>query len=354
VGACGGTLGGTETKPSAQTSDAAADFKPATSGEVLIYTWSDYLPLELLDRFEEETGIKATIDFYENNESLISKLEMNGGTGYDVVVPSDYAVKALIDKGLLAKFSALDLPNGKYIAEQAKGVYYDPERQYSAPYMYGSTGFSYDASLLPDGAEPPKSWHDFFTLGAPYAGDIGILNDEFDGVNAALRAVGAEACTTDPTDLQAAQDLLLQFKPAVKTIVSDAVADRLGTGENTAGMIWNGDSHRAWRVNPNITYVYPEEGLSVFEDNWVIPTGAENKDQALTFINWMLDPKNAAEAANYVGFSAQLNGIEEYLAEDMKSDPAIVPPADAKLEMVPACNNETMNKYTQIWEAFKS
>ncbi|MDR2254332.1 MAG: spermidine/putrescine ABC transporter substrate-binding protein [Bifidobacteriaceae bacterium] len=348
VGCGGATPNGAEDQ-----TDAAAGFVPATSGAVSIYTWSDYLPLELLDRFEEETGIRATIDFYENNESLMSKLEISGGTGYDVVVPSDYAVKAMIEKGLLTKFSALDLPNGKYIAEEAKNVYYDPQREYSAPYMYGSTGFSYDSSLLAEGQEGPKSWYDYFTLGEPFAGDIGILNDEFDGVNAALRAVGAAPCTNDPEELQAALDLLLGLKPKVKTILSDAVADRLGVGENTAGMIWNGDSHRAWRLNQNIVYVYATEGLSLFEDNWVIPSGAANVPQALTFINWMLDPKNAAEAANYVGFSAQLDGIEEYLDEDMKADPAIVPPADAKLEMIPACDNETMNKYTQIWESFK-
>jgi spermidine/putrescine transport system substrate-binding protein len=197
------------------------------------------------------------------------------------------------------------------------------------------------------------SWKDFFTWGEPYAGKIGMLNDQFDGVNAALRAVGAAPCTTDAAELQAAQDLLLEFKANTNTISSDAVPDRLGKGDNSMAMIWNGDTHRAWLVNNDITYVYPTEGVSIFEDNWVIPSGAENKQQALTFINWMLDPKNAAEAGNYVGFDALIEGTSELLAPEMQDDPAIVPPEGATLELVEQCDLDTMNKYTQIWETFK-
>ncbi|MDR2565620.1 MAG: spermidine/putrescine ABC transporter substrate-binding protein [Bifidobacteriaceae bacterium] len=349
---CGGGVSDAP-EPKSGSPTAAGEFTPATSGRVTIYTWADYFPTELLTRFSEETGVEATIDFFASNEELLTKLEATGGAGYDVVVPSDYAVEMMIDRGLALKIGAMGLPNSKNIMERALHPYYDPEREYSAPFMYGTTGFAYNAALLPEGQVPPQSWHDFFTWEEPYAGKIGVLNDEFDGVNAALRAVGAEPCTTDPEELQAAMDLLLDFKDRVNTISSDAVPDRLGTGQNSMAMIWNGDTHRAWVIDPSITYVYPAEGVSIFEDNWVMPTGAENVQQAKTFINWMLDPKNAAEAANYVGFNAQIEGVFEYLDPSMQSDPAIVPPEDAELEMIQACDNETMNKYSQIWESFR-
>ncbi|MDR3106970.1 MAG: spermidine/putrescine ABC transporter substrate-binding protein, partial [Bifidobacteriaceae bacterium] len=325
----------------------------ASNGRVTIYTWADYFPVEMLSRFKEETGVEATIDFFGSNEELLTKLEATGGTGYDVVVPSDYAVEMMIDRGLALKIDVMEFPNAGNIMESALHPYYDPEREYSAPFMYGTTGFAYNAALLAEGEDPPQSWKDFFTWGEPYAGKIGMLNDEFDGVNAALRAIDAEPCTTDPADLQAAQDLLTDFKSRVNTISSDAVPDRLGTGQNTMAMIWNGDTHRAWAIDNNITYVYPSEGVSIFEDNWVVPSGAENVDQAKTFINWMLDPANAAEAANYVGFNAQIDGVFDYLAPDMRSDPAIVPPEGARMDLVKACDNETMNQYTQIWESFR-
>ncbi|MDR2379332.1 MAG: spermidine/putrescine ABC transporter substrate-binding protein [Bifidobacteriaceae bacterium] len=349
--ACGGGVG--DTVAADPEASGGGEFTPATSGRVTIYTWADYFPVEELTRFTEETGIEATIDFFASNEELLTKLEATGGTGYDVVVPSDYAVEMMIERGLALKIDVMELPNAVNISERALSPYYDPKREYSAPFMYGTTGYAYNAALLAEGQEPPKSWLDFFTWEEPYAGKIGMLNDEFDGVNAALRAVEAEPCTTDPAKLQEALDLLLDFKTRVNTISSDAVPDRLGTGQNSMAMIWNGDTHRAWVIDENIAYVYPTEGVSIFEDNWVVPSGAENVQQARTFINWMLDPKNAAEAANYVGFNAHIDGVFEYLEPSMQSDPAVVPPEDAPMELVQACDNETMNKYSQIWESFR-
>ncbi|MDR1635171.1 MAG: spermidine/putrescine ABC transporter substrate-binding protein [Bifidobacteriaceae bacterium] len=351
---CGGGVTDTpETEGGAANSAGAGEFTPASSGRVTVYTWADYFPTELLTRFTEETGIEATIDFFASNEELLTKLEATGGAGYDLVVPSDYAVQMMIERGLALKIDVMELPNAANIMERALHPYYDPEREYSAPFMYGTTGYAYNAALLEEGQQPPQSWFDYFTWEEPFAGKIGVLNDEFDGVNAALRAVGAEPCTTDPEELQAALDLLTDFKARVNTISSDATPDRLGTGQNSMAMIWNGDTHRAWGIDNNITYVYPTEGVSIFEDNWVVPSGAENVAQARTFINWMLDPKNAAEAANYVGFNAQIEGVFDYLDPAMQSDPAIVPPDDAALEMIQACDNETMNKYSQIWESFR-
>ncbi|MDR1635170.1 MAG: extracellular solute-binding protein [Bifidobacteriaceae bacterium] len=351
VAACGDGVSDTPAKGSA--SPKAASFKPATSGELSIYTWSDYFPTDLAVKFEEETGIKVTLDYYENNEAMMTKIEASGAGGYDIVVPSDYAIDLMVDRGQLLRIDALDLPNGQNILPEFRDVYYDPGRLYSAPYLYGSTGFAYDASLLEEGQAAPTSWLDYFTIGAPFAGKVGIMNDQFESVNAALRAVGAEPCTDDPQDLQAASDLLAGFKDKVLTISSDGILDRLGTGDNSMAMIWNGASHRAALTNPNVVYVYATEGLGAYQDNWAVTAGAKNVDQALTFINWMLDPLNAAVAANYQGYNAAIEGVSDLLDPELKADPAIVPPDGAQLDVVPTCATEVQNKYTQIWESFK-
>jgi spermidine/putrescine transport system substrate-binding protein len=321
-------------------------------GGIAIYTWDDYFPTALLERFEEETGIQATVEFFGSNDDLLAKMEETGGGGYDLVVPSDYAVEIMIERGWAQKINAMELANSSNIMESALHPYYDPEREYSAPYMYGTTGFAYDASLLAADQEPPRSWSDFFNWETPYAGKIGVLDDMFDGVNAALRAVGAQPCTTDSAQWAAAANLLTDFKTRTNAIDSDATAARLGAGENSMAMIWNGDTHRAWTVNPAITFVYPTEGVSIFEDNWVVPSGSKNLEDAKVFINWMLDPKNAAEAGNYVGFNAQIQGVYEYLDPAMQSDRAIVPPDEAKLELVKTCDDETMGRYAEVWASF--
>lgn len=341
-------------------SDTAADsptslsYTQATSGEVHIYTWSDYYPSDLLESFEKETGIKATIDYYESNEVLMSKLQATSGSGYDVVVPSDYAVELLAEEGLLQKINALDLPNGKNIKDDFRQVYFDKGRQYSAPYLYGTTGYMYDSSLLGNGEDAPDSWNDYFTSDAAWNSAPGIFNDQTDGVNAALRATGGKVCSTDPEELQAAQELLMSYKAKVQNISSDSVIDRLVSGENSVAMIWNGAGHRVSEQKSSMTYVYPSEGMSSYQDNWAVPSGAENVQQALTFINWMLDPEHAAAAANYQGYDAGIKGVSDLLENSLRTDPAVTPPDNAKIELVQTCSNDTINDYTKIWESFKS
>ncbi|MDR0593527.1 MAG: extracellular solute-binding protein [Bifidobacteriaceae bacterium] len=351
VSACGDGVSEVPEPPASP--GGAASFQAATSGELTVYTWSDYFPVELAAEFEDQTGIRVTLDYYENNEAMMTKLEASGGGGYDIVVPSDYAVDLMVDRGQLMQINALDLPNGQNIAADFRDVHYDPGRLYSAPYLYGTTGYAYDASLLAEGQDPPASWMDYFTVGEPFAGKVGIMNDQFESVNAALRAVGAEPCTDNPEELQAASDLLASFKDKVLTISSDGILDRLGTGDNSMAMIWNGASHRATLTNPDVVYVYAAEGVGSFQDNWAVTAGAKNVDQALTFINWMLDPVNAAVAANYQGYNAAIDGVSELLEPELRANPAIVPPAGAKIDLVPTCSTDVTNKYTQIWETFK-
>ena len=351
LAACSGGVGATSDDDS--DADVSQEYVEATSGEVHLYTWSDYFPDTLVTKFKDDTGIDLTIDYFDSNETLQGKLQATGGSGYDVVVPSDYMVAMLADEGLLLGYDASTLPNFGNIEESFLGPYYDEDNKYSVPYMYGTTGYVYDSSKISE-ADAPTSWKDFFNP-PESAGQLQLLADQTDVINAALRSIGAEPCTSDPDELQAVQDLLVSFKSRVGVISSDNVVDRLSAGEEAMGMIWNGDAHRVKENLPTTVYVYPEEGITRFEDNLVIPKGAENVDQAKTFINWMLDPEHMAEAANYTGFNSGITGVADLLDDSMKNDPAIVPPEDYdKAEVVPTCSNDVVNMYTTIWETFKS
>lgn len=348
--ACGGgvTEGGAG---DAQEATAEA-FTPATDGEMTLYTWSDYFPEELVGKFTEETGIKLTVDYYDSNESLEAKLRASDGAGYDVVVPSDYMVQILANDGLLQPVDAPSLPNGGNISEEFLTPYFDEGRVYSVPYLYGTTGIAYDTAVIPE-SEAPASWSDYFTMSSS-VGKIGTMNDQNEVINSALRAVGGETCSTDPNELQAAQDLLMDFKENVNTINSDGILDRLVSGEETMSMIWNGAALRAMTERDTLEYVYPEEGMALWQDNFVIPSGAENVDQAKTFMNWMMEPENSAIAANFQKYNSGITGVQELLGEDMLTSSAIViPEGYTGAQPVEPCTNEELTNYTQIWEAFK-
>ena len=331
---------------------SSTEFVEATSGEVNLYTWSDYYPEELVTKFKEDTGITLNVDYYDSNESLEAKLRASDGAGYDVVVPSDYMVQILAESGLLMKIDASKFPNGGNIKPEFLDVYFDEGRQYSTPYLYGTTSFAYNSDVIPE-SEAPTSWADYFNPPAS-AGKVGIMNDMTEGVNNAMRVTGGEFCTTDGAELQAVQDLLVDFKPKVATINSDGILERLAGGEQAMAMIWNGAAYRASLDNPAIKYVYPTEGIALWQDNFTIPSGAKNVDQAKTFMNWMMDPENMAVAVNFQAYSSGLTGIEELMDPELAASPAITIPADYKLALpVAPCNNEELSNYSKIWETFK-
>jgi len=329
---------------------ASTEFVEATSGEVNLYTWSDYFPEDLVKKFTDDTGISLNVDYYDSNESLEAKLRASDGAGYDVIVPTDYMVEILKNDGLLLEFDASSLPNGGNIQDDFMDVYFDEGRMYSTPYLYGTTSFAYDSDVI---TEEITSWADYFNPPAS-AGKVGTMNDQTEVVNSALRVTGGEFCTTDGAELQAAQDLLVDFKPRVGTINSDGILERLANGEQAMAMIWNGAAHRAAQERPSLTYVYPEEGIALWQDNFTIPIGAKNVDQAKTFLNWMLDPENMAVAVNYQAYASGVEGTQELMNEELANSEAIVLPEGYDLARpVQPCNNEEMTNYTKIFETFK-
>lgn len=345
--ACGGeSTTGTGDATGAATA-AAGEFPTSGSGELHLYNWTDYIDPALLDRFTAETGIEVILDTFDSNETLLAKLQ-SGATGYDVIVPSDYMVQQMIELGMLQKLDVASFPNGKNIAPEFMDVYFDSGRQYTAPYMYGTTGIACNTKLQPACADI-KSWKDLFTGGYD---KVNMLKDQVEVVSAALRATGVgpdDLCTTDKTKYAAAQELLSGFKPEV--IDSDGGNERMITGASYIRQGWNGDTHRAIMENPDVTFIYPSEGLNFWSDHFAVPVGAPNLDNAKIFMNWMMDPKNIADGSNFSGYNNSITGSDAFLSDELKNDPAVVVPAEFQslISPVPNCGEEARELYTQVF-----
>ena len=175
---------------SAEGDAAAAAFPTPNGGEVNLYNWTDYISPDLLKRFEAETGITVNLDNYDSNETLLAKLQA-GGANYDVIVPSDYMVAQMIELGLLEQVAPSTFPNGGNIKDNFLDVYFDNGRQYTAPYMYGTTGIAVDPTKT---SSEVTSWADFFAADNPAGDKVGTLNDQVEVIHAALRAVGSKPC----------------------------------------------------------------------------------------------------------------------------------------------------------------
>ena len=343
------------TEPPATTApatDAPTTVPAATGGELNLYNWTDYISEDLLARFSEETGITVNLSNYDSNETMLATLAA-GGTGYDVIVPSDYIIPTLIEQNLIQPIDTPQMANAANIDPAFLDPYFDVGRVYTAPYLYGTTGLAVDTSQVPD---PPDTWAEFFAVPEGADGTIGMMNDQVEVIHAVLRAVGAEPCSTDRADYAQAEELLEAFKPSVSVINSDGIIERMAAGENSIHMEWNGAAYRSAQENPDLVYVYPADGLTLWQDNFAVPTDAPNYEQALVFIDWMMDPRNIAEATNWNAYGNAISGSDAHVDADLASSPMVVPAPEqlAYAAPVESCSVEAIDLYDRLWTSFRS
>lgn len=325
------------------------------SGKVLsLYAWPNYIPPSLLRRFEVETGIAVRLGIYDSNEQMLERIR-KPDHDYDLVVPSDYAAALMIREGLAAPMDAADLAGFANVLPPHDAPPYDPARRFTAPYMWGTVGFAYDASVV-SGPPLPQSWSVLFDPPEALKGRIGMLDDEVEVFNAAAYYLGIDPCTADSDQHARILDLLEKQKTDVAVYESTGTVSRMLTGAVAAYMQWNTSAHRVRRSKPDVVYVYPQEGLNWWQDNFVIPVGAPNADGARRFVDWMLQPRNAAEASNFTGYMNAIRGSDEFLEESLRSDPAINMPQDdaGRLRATESCSPAAREMRHDLWQKLRS
>lgn len=324
------------------------------AGELYFYNWSNYYPPDLLKKFEAETGIKVTLDVYDSNETLLAKLQA-GAAGYDVVVPSDYMVDIMVKQGLLLEIDAGKMEAFKNVGSPHDKPWYDPERKYTAPYMWGTTGFSYDTAKV-EGGKVDDSWWSVLNPDGPFKGKLGMMNDPVEVYKAAAMYLGIDFCTENSEDAGKIFKVLEAQKPAVSLYNSDGTIERMIAGEVAAHMQWNGAAHRTREGRPSVVYVYPKEGINFWNDNFAVPKGARNVENAKIFINWMMKPENIAQATNFTGYNNAVKGSAEFMDAKLRDDPAVNTPEDMLSRLNPAknCPQAATDLRERVWTRLKS
>ena len=326
----------------------------SADGELRLYNWSNYFPPELLEKFEAETGTKVSIDNYASEEDLLAKLQAGGG-GYDVIFPGTTTLGVMVKQDLLEPIEVNGMENFQNVLPAHQTIAGDEDRKFSAPYMWGTTGFTYLPSKVPDG-KMEESWAAIFNPAEELKGNIAMLNEMSDVWNAAAYNLGISKCTEDSDEAQKILDLLMAQKPSVKLYSNDGTIDRMVAEEVAVHMQWNGAAHRVKAKQPDAVYVYPKEGVTFWTDAMAVPKGAPNLDNAKTFINWMMMPENAAIASNYTGYSNAIKGSGEFLKDDLKNDPAVNTPEEygERLRPYQACSDKSRDLRERVWTKLKS
>ena len=320
-------------------------------GQLSIYHWFEYIPQELLNKFSEETGIEVTMDTYDSNEAMLATLKAGSLGSYDVAVPGDYMVKIMANEGMLDTIADGELENKGNILPQWLDVPFDPGRQHSIPYQWGSTSFAVSRDVF-DGDISTTSI--LFDPPAELSGKINMLDTQGEVMTIASLHLGIPQCTTDREQLKALDTLLQGAKSHWASFGSDVAKDVLVSGDAAVGMIWNGFAAKARAEGANIEYAYPKEGFVVWMDNVVLLKNAPNRENALKFMDFLLEPENAAAVTNFAQYTAGVEGVDPFLDEALKTAPEQNPPADAPDGVfVEACDEEVQATYDQIWTRLK-
>ena len=293
---------------------AACGGTPAQeSKELNLFAWSEYVPQALLDEFTKETGIKINYDTYSSNEELMAKLQ-TGGAGYDLIIPSDYTISILSKLNLLAPIDYAQIPNFKNIAADFKDLEFDPSNRFSIPYQWGTSCLVVDTGKV---NHPITKWADLWD--PDFKDKLVLPDDSREVIGMVLMMLGYDRNTTDPAELEQAKQKFLELKPNIRLFDSDSPKTALAAGEVWLGMTWNGEASLAHQENPQIAYIFPEEGCGIWFDNLSIPTGAPHKDAAHRFINFLLEPENSILITKEFPYSTPNLAALELLKSD---DPA--------------------------------
>ncbi len=331
---------------------AAALAGPALAeGRLSIYHWFEYIPQELLDKFAAEHGVTVTMDTYDSNEAMLAALKAGRLGQYDVAVPADFMVQIMRDEGMLDSFTPEEVPNLVNIAPEWIDVPFDPGRRHSIPYQWGSTAFAVNRDVWQGEIDTLAI---IFDPPPELSGRINVLDSQNEVLTLGSLYLGIPQCTTDRDRLRALNDMLLAAKRHWASFGSDTAKDVLVSGDAAAGMIYNGFSMKAREEGANIEYAWPKEGYVAWMDNVVLLKDAPNRENALKFMNFLLEPENAAAVTNYARYTSAVTGVEPFLDEALKSSPEVNPPADAPAgTFVEACPQEVQALYDAIWVNLK-
>ncbi|WP_341961583.1 ABC transporter substrate-binding protein [Planococcus maritimus] len=320
------------------------------SGSISVYNWGEYIDTDLIDQFEEETGIQVIYETFDSNESMMTKIEQ-GGTSYDVAMPSEYAIEKMKENDLLLPIDHSKIPNLENIDPYFLDLPFDPGNEYSIPYFWGTVGIAYNPTLLE--GQTFESWDDLWN--PTLEQEVILVDSAREVIGMGLNSLGYSLNSTDLGELREATDKLKTLGPNVKAIIGDEIVEMMRREEAAVAVTWSGQAADMMWINEDIDYAVPEEGSNLWFDNMIIPSTAGNVDGAHQFINFMLDAEVSAQNADYVGYSSPNAAALELMDPEVTGDERFYPTEQMRdrLEVYENLGLEMLGVYNELFLEFK-
>jgi spermidine/putrescine transport system substrate-binding protein len=311
------------------TASPTAEQASRQGGDTLhIYTWANYVDEELIQSFQDATGIRAIVDIYDSNEVMLTRLEAGGGSAYSIVYPSDYAVTQMIESNLLTPLEQSRLSGLENLKNQWQNPTYDPGNAHSVPATWGTTGLVYNPELL---EVPLTGWDTLYENVDRLTRQVTLINDVREVMGATLQYLGYSLNSTNPDEIEAAYEQLLQLRPAIAAFLTNGWEDQIASGDLTVAMAYSSDALALIEENPGLEYVVPETGASLWTDTMAIPRTAPNVEAAYQWINFVMEPENSARLVERLKFATPNQAAFDLLPADLKNNDDLFP-SDAVLD----------------------
>ncbi|GAB5602051.1 spermidine/putrescine ABC transporter substrate-binding protein [Thermus sp. FJN-A] len=308
-------------------------FRPkGTPGAATLYflNWADYIPGELIRKFEAETGAKVVLDTFESPEAMLAKLKAGADREFSLVVAPDYYVLQMAREGLIAPLDKGRLKNLANLDPFFQDPPYDPGLRYSVPYLWGTTGIAYREDLVQG---PVDSYAVFFDPKAQ-VGPFLLLDEMRETIGAALRYLGHSVNTTDPEALERAKELLLAAKRRSVGFAGGVEAlNRILAGDAALALAYSGDVLQAREEDSRLRYALPKEGSTLWTDAMVVLARGPAQDLAYRFMDFLLEPENAAALAAYTRYATPVAAAIPLLPQAVREDPTVFPPEEVRRKL---------------------
>ena len=288
-----------------------------------IYSWPDYIYREAIPEFEKRYDIKVVYDTVSSNESLLAKLQ-SGASNYDIVVPTNYTVTRLKQLNLLRPIEKDRLKNFNNLLPRFASTKFDPDCAYSIPYTFGTTGLAYNCAAPCYQDKFPHDWDSFWDK--KIAGRITLLEDARETMGMALKRRGHSFNTTDEPAIREACDDLKKQKELTMCYTSDQVIVYLSSGDSWLSLVFSGDAQQAAHENPDIRYIIPASGASMWVDTLCIPSQAPHPENAHLWLDYMLEPEVAARVSNSTFYATPNEKARKMVDSHLLADRNLYPP----------------------------
>ncbi len=332
----------------AEKAKARADQLADDQKTLNIFTWTYYVPDEVVSEFEQATGIRVNYSAMLGNEDVLPKLSA-GGAQYDIVVCSDYIIGDLAAMDLLTKIDRTKIATYENIAPAYQGQYYDPADEYSIPYTNTVPLIVYNPSKVDFEVEGfADLWRDAFK------GGLALVSEWRGVIGMAQKKLGYSYNDTDPGHIQEVGEELKKLKDNICVMTDDVPHNALISGDAIAGFMYGSQIVAARELVPELKVVYPGEGLGFGIDCLVMPKDAPHSQAAYIFLEYLLDGEVSAYASELIQYGNCNSAAREFMSEEYVNNDTVNIPAEkvATAEMMRPLTNDVLALYDQIWTAF--